>query len=61
MAKKLASTKATKNKAAKAKTMPAQTKSTTMTLAETLRQLESIHWKSKPNGCCNLAMIATPC
>ena len=31
-----------KNKAAKAKTTPAQTKSTTMTLEETLRQLESL-------------------
>jgi 3-methyladenine DNA glycosylase AlkD len=42
MAKKLTSKKATKNKAAKATTTPAQTKSTTMTLEETLRQLESM-------------------
>jgi 3-methyladenine DNA glycosylase AlkD len=42
MAKKLTSTKATKTKAATAKTTPAQTKSKTMTLEETLRQLESL-------------------
>ena len=42
MAKKLTSKKATKNKAAKAKTTPAQTTSTTITLEETLRQLESL-------------------
>src|SRR5947207_4081221 len=42
MAKKLTSKKATKNKAAKAKTTPAPTQSTTMTLKETLRQLESL-------------------
>jgi 3-methyladenine DNA glycosylase AlkD len=42
MAKKLTSEKATKPKAAKAKTAPARTKSKTMTLEETLRQLESL-------------------
>ncbi len=42
MAKKLTSTKVTPNKTATAKTMPAQTQSTTMTLEETLRQLESL-------------------
>ena len=42
MAKKLTSKKATKNKAAKAKTTPAPSKGTTMTLEETLRQLESL-------------------
>ncbi len=42
MAKKSTSTKATKNKPAKAKTTPAPTKSTAMTLEETLRQLESL-------------------
>ena len=42
MAKKVTSKNVTKNKAAKAKTTPAQTKSTTMTLEETLRQLESL-------------------
>ena len=41
MAKKVTSRKATENKAAKAK-KPAQTKSTTMTLEGTLRQLESL-------------------
>jgi 3-methyladenine DNA glycosylase AlkD len=42
MAKKVTSKNATKNKAVKAKTTLAQTKSTTMTLEETLRQLESL-------------------
>ena len=42
MAKKLTSKKATKPKAARAKTAPAQTKSATMTLEETLRELESL-------------------
>jgi len=42
MAKKLTSKKATTNKAAKAKSTRAQTMSTTMTLEETLRQLESL-------------------
>src|SRR5262245_26712903 len=42
MAKKSTSKKATKHKAARAKTAPAQAKSTTMTLEETLRQLESL-------------------
>jgi 3-methyladenine DNA glycosylase AlkD len=42
MAKKLTSKNSTKNKAATAKTTPTQTKSTTMTLEETLRQLESL-------------------
>lgn len=42
MAKKLTTKKPTKPKAAKAKTVPAQTKSTTWTLDETLRQLESL-------------------
>ena len=42
MAKKMTSKKVTKPKAAKAKAAPAQTKSTTMTLEETLRQLESL-------------------
>jgi 3-methyladenine DNA glycosylase AlkD len=42
MAKKATSTKATKPNAVKAKTTPARTKSTTMTLEETLRQLESL-------------------
>ncbi len=42
MAKKLTSKEATKNKAAKVKTTPAQTKSKTMTLEETLRQLKSL-------------------
>ncbi len=42
MVKKLTTKVATKNKAAKAKTTPAQTKSTTVTLEETLRQLESL-------------------
>lgn len=42
MAKKLTSAKATKNNAAKAKSQPAQAKSTTLTLEETLRELESL-------------------
>jgi 3-methyladenine DNA glycosylase AlkD len=42
MPRKLTSNKPTKPKAAKAKTAPAQTKTTTMTLEETLRQLESL-------------------
>lgn len=42
MAKKVTSKKATKPKAARAKTAPARAKSTTMTLEETLRQLESL-------------------
>src|SRR4051794_24705585 len=42
MAKKTTPKKATKDNAAKAKTTPAQTKSTTTTLEETLRQLESL-------------------
>jgi 3-methyladenine DNA glycosylase AlkD len=42
MAKKSTSKKATKPKPARAKSAPAQTKSTTMTLEETLRQLESL-------------------
>ena len=42
MAKKLTSKTATKPKAAKAKTAPAQTKSTTVTLEEAMRQLESL-------------------
>jgi 3-methyladenine DNA glycosylase AlkD len=42
MAKKVMSTKATKPKAAKAKTAPAPTKSTTWTLEETLRQLKAL-------------------
>ena len=42
MAKKVTSRKAAKNKAAKAKTTPAQTRSTAITLEETLRQLESL-------------------
>lgn len=42
MAKKATSTKATKTKAAKAKPTPAQAKSSTMTLEEALRQLESL-------------------
>jgi 3-methyladenine DNA glycosylase AlkD len=42
MAKKLTTKKATKPKAAKAKPAPAPTKSPTMTLEETLRQLESL-------------------
>src|SRR4030095_13930157 len=42
MAKKVTSKKAMKPKAAKAKATPAQTKSATMTLEETLRQLESL-------------------
>ena len=42
MAKKVTSKKATKPKAARAKTAPAQSKSTTMTLAETIRHLESL-------------------
>jgi 3-methyladenine DNA glycosylase AlkD len=42
MAKKPASKQATKPKAARAKTAPAQTKSTTTTLEETLRELESL-------------------
>jgi 3-methyladenine DNA glycosylase AlkD len=42
MAKKVTSKKATKPNAAKAKTAPAQTKGATMTLAEAMRQLESL-------------------
>lgn len=42
MAKKSTSTKVTKPKAAKAKTTPAQVKSTSMTLEEAMRQLESL-------------------
>ena len=42
MAKKLTTKKATKPKTAKAKPAPAQTKSTTVTLEEALRQLESL-------------------
>jgi len=42
MAKKSTSTKTTKPKAKKAKPAPAPAKSTTMTLEETLRQLESL-------------------
>ena len=42
MAKKLTPKKATKTKAAKAKTAPAQAKSMSVTLAEALRQLESL-------------------
>ena len=42
MAKKATSKKATNPKASKAKTAPARTKSATMTLEETLRQLESL-------------------
>jgi 3-methyladenine DNA glycosylase AlkD len=42
MAKKVTSRNATKSKAAKAKTTPAQTRSTNWTLEETLRQLESL-------------------
>jgi 3-methyladenine DNA glycosylase AlkD len=42
MAKKLTSAKATKPKAASAKAAPAQTKGTTTTLEEALRQLESL-------------------
>lgn len=42
MAKKTTSAKTTKGNAARAKTAPAQTKSTTMTLEETLRQLEAL-------------------
>jgi 3-methyladenine DNA glycosylase AlkD len=42
MAKKVISKKPTKNKAARTKTTPAQTKGTTMTLEETLRELESM-------------------
>jgi 3-methyladenine DNA glycosylase AlkD len=42
MAKKSISNKATKHIAAKAKTTPAQAKSTTTTLEETFRQLESL-------------------
>src|SRR5688572_27614782 len=42
MAKKLTSRKATKPKGARAKTTPPPTKSTTITLAETLRQLKSL-------------------
>lgn len=42
MAKKLTSKKATTSKAAKAKTATAPTKSTTMTVEETLRQLEAL-------------------
>jgi 3-methyladenine DNA glycosylase AlkD len=42
MAKKLTSKQATKPKAAKAKTAPARAKTTTMTLEETLRELESL-------------------
>jgi 3-methyladenine DNA glycosylase AlkD len=42
MAKKLTSKKATKPKAAKAKAASARTRSTTWTLEETLRQLESL-------------------
>jgi 3-methyladenine DNA glycosylase AlkD len=42
MAKKVTSNEATKPKAARAKTAPARATSTTMTLEETLRQLESL-------------------
>jgi 3-methyladenine DNA glycosylase AlkD len=42
VAKKVTSKKATKPKAAKAKATPARTKSATVTLEETLRQLESL-------------------
>src|SRR5262245_9358044 len=42
MAKKSTSKQATKNNAPKAKSTPAQAKSTTITLEETLRQLESL-------------------
>ena len=42
MAKKVISKKATKNKAAKPRTTPAQAKSAPLTLEETLRQLESL-------------------
>ena len=42
MAKKVTPEKATKPEPARAKTAPARTKSTTMTLEETLRQLESL-------------------
>src|SRR5882724_11852759 len=42
MAKKTTSKKATKDTAARAKTAPARAKSTTVTLEETLRQLESL-------------------
>jgi 3-methyladenine DNA glycosylase AlkD len=42
MAKKPTTKKATKPKAASAKTAPTRAKSTTMTLEETLRQLESL-------------------
>jgi 3-methyladenine DNA glycosylase AlkD len=42
MAKQLTSKKATKTNAAKAKTAPARTKSTAVTLEETLRQLKSL-------------------
>src|SRR5262245_5016161 len=42
MAKKSTTTKTTKPKAAKAKSAPARANSTTMTLEETLRQLESL-------------------
>ena len=42
MAKQLTTKTATKNKAAKAKTAPAQTKSTTVTLEDALKQLESL-------------------
>jgi 3-methyladenine DNA glycosylase AlkD len=42
MAKKMTAKKATKPKPAKAKTVPAQTKGTPLTLEETLRELESL-------------------
>ena len=42
MAKKTTSAKTTRTNAARAKTAPAQAKSTTMTLEETLRQLEAL-------------------
>jgi 3-methyladenine DNA glycosylase AlkD len=42
VAKKLTSTRAAKPKAAKAKTAPAQTKNSTWTLEEAMRQLESL-------------------
>lgn len=42
MVKKLTSTKATKNKAATAKSIPTKGKTTITTLADTLRQLESL-------------------
>src|SRR5436305_1552470 len=59
MAKKLTSTKATKPKASKAKTVPAGAKTTTMTLEEALKELQALgnagvraqNTKSGPWGC----------